>query len=430
MKHSIYNICLKNKNGNYIAYNTFTTSLVEFDEPFYNKFLNMELLKSEVDSLYEMGFLVKDDEDELLRQNLIRINASYQDYNKVAGVFIAPTMACNARCSYCYESGIRHKSMNKQTVEAVKEFLLKYHVTDRPIWINWFGGEPTLAIETILDISDYLIDNNIDFVSNMTTNAYLLTKDVLVRIKDRIKLEHLQITVDAIGEEYNKIKNYIYKDTNPFDIIMKNIEDILSFKDIQVGIRINFHPNEIDRAEKILDYLNKRFAHCPNISIYTAPITSVDVPSIFEKFNCENPMFTLLKKTLAVGKDKANSGKQDFDEYRYSLMTPIGSHCYATRIHAYAIDADGLLYKCHRQLGRGKDHAVGDVFSGVEYNSNYRFWCGGDLPYEECATCKLLPFCQGGCHIELKSSNSNAKCCRLQKNFLSELITYLYELDK
>ena len=83
MKHSIYNICLKNKNGNYIAYNTFTTSLVEFDEPFYNKFLNMELLKSEVDSLYEMGFLVKDDEDELLRQNLIRINASYQDYNKV-----------------------------------------------------------------------------------------------------------------------------------------------------------------------------------------------------------------------------------------------------------------------------------------------------------------------------------------------------------
>lgn len=430
MKHSMYNICIKHKSGNYIAYNTFTTSIVELDEDFYIRFNNLDLTSEEIEQLYEMGFIVNDDEDELLRQKLIRSNASFQDYGKVAGVFIAPTMACNARCAYCYEAGVKHKAMNSATIEATKKFLLKHHVVDKPMWIDWFGGEPTLAVDTILDISDFLTSNGIEFISYMTTNAYLLTKELMLKIKDKVNLKHLQITVDAIGEEYNQIKNFTYKDANAFEVVMKNLEDILSFSDVSVGVRINFHPNEIERAEKILDYLNQRFGDCPNISLYTAPINGIDVPAIFEEFSCENPMLTLLKKTISMGRENANRTQYDFDEYKYSLMAPVASHCSATRIHSYSIDSDGLLYKCHRQLGQGKDVAVGDVFSGVEYNSNYNFWCSGDLPYKECETCKLLPCCQGGCHIELLNRNPNARCCRVQKNFLEQLITYLYELDK
>ena len=42
MKHSRFNISIKNKNGNYIVYNTFTTSMVELDEDFNQRFINLD----------------------------------------------------------------------------------------------------------------------------------------------------------------------------------------------------------------------------------------------------------------------------------------------------------------------------------------------------------------------------------------------------
>ncbi len=430
MKHSQFNISIKNKNGNYIVYNTFTTSMIELDEDFNQRFNNLELTQEEMDTLTEMGYLVRDDEDELLRQKLIRNEISYQDYGKVAGLFIAPTMACNARCSYCYEAGVKHKKMSNDTIEYVKSFIINNCVTDKPLWIDWFGGEPTLGIDTILDISDFLKVHNIDFISYMTSNAYLLDKKTMEKIKDRINLKHLQITIDAIGEEYNKIKNFVYDGVDAFNVVMQNVSDILAHKDVSVGIRVNFHPNQIDRANAIVDYLNDKFGANDNISIYTAPINGINIPTVFDHYDCENPMLTLLKKTIEMGRKEAKiNNAEDFDEYKYSLMAPIASHCSATRVHAYSIDADGLLYKCHRQLGQGKSVAVGDVFNGINYNDNFKFWCDGELPYSECNTCKLLPCCQGGCHIELLNKNPNAKCCRVQKGFLEELITYLYELE-
>lgn len=427
MKQSQYNIAIKNKNGNYLVYNTFTTSMIELDEDFYARFEEADLNGEEKAELYEMGFLVQDGEDELLRQQLIRTEISYQDYGKVAGLFIAPTMACNARCPYCYEAGVQHKTMDRKTVEAVKKFIAEHCVTDKPLWIDWFGGEPTLGVGIILEISDFLKEQGIDFISYMTTNAYLLNRDMMEQIADRINLKHLQITVDALGEEYNRIKNFVYEGTDAFSVVMQNIEDILGYRGVSVGIRVNFDPREIARAEKILDYLNGRFKGRGNVSVYTAPINGIGVPTVFDTYKGENPMFTLLKKSMDMGRSVRTDS--EFDEYKYSMMAPVASHCSATRIHSFSIDADGLLYKCHRQLGQGKAVAVGDVFSGIEYNGNFRFWCGGELPYEECKTCKLLPCCQGGCRIELLSKNPAAKCCRVQKNFLNELIAYLYGLE-
>lgn len=430
MKHSQYNISIKNKNGNYIVYNTFTTSLIELDEEFNKRFLELELSQEEIDSLYEMGYLVQDGEDEQLRQKLIRNEISYQDYGKVAGLFIAPTMACNARCFYCYEAGVKHNVMSRDTIEHVKKFIVEHCVTDKPLWIDWFGGEPTLGIDTILEISEFLKKQRIEFYSYMTSNAYLLSKEMMHKIVQRINLKHLQITIDAIGEEYNKIKNYVYEGVDAFSVVINNLTEILKFEDVSVGIRVNFHPEHVDRAVAIIDYLNDKFGEYKNAMIYTAPINGIDVPTVFDHYESENPMFTLLKKMISIGQSNADTANaEDFDEYRYSLMAPIASHCSATRLHAFAIDSDGLLYKCHRQLGQGKDVAVGDVFRGIEYNKNFKFWCDGELPYDECATCKLLPCCQGGCRIELLNKNPNAKCCRVQKNFFEKLITYLYELE-
>lgn len=56
------------------------------------------------------------------------------------GYVILPTTACNARCFYCYESGIEFKSMDDAMAEAV----VSYFADSKPegsIAIHWFGGE-------------------------------------------------------------------------------------------------------------------------------------------------------------------------------------------------------------------------------------------------------------------------------------------------
>jgi len=59
-----------------------------------------------------------------------------------------------------------------------------YDVPEDFIRIDWYGGEPLLAIDTIDRISTYLINKKINFTAGMVTNGYLLTPenvDVLVK---------------------------------------------------------------------------------------------------------------------------------------------------------------------------------------------------------------------------------------------------------
>lgn len=63
-------------------------------------------------------------------------------------------------------------------VEAIKTYLTNNINKFKQVNLSWFGGEPTLCKETILDISNHLINlkNGLpdSFHSSMTTNAYLL----------------------------------------------------------------------------------------------------------------------------------------------------------------------------------------------------------------------------------------------------------------
>ena len=99
---------------------------------------------------------------------------------------IMPTEACNFRCIYCYE---HHDAvtMSRQTIDGVKIFLGDVIANNSfsQIEVSWFGGEPTLCLNTIEEIMHFIRDaacegTKID--STITTNGYLLTRDNFVRL--------------------------------------------------------------------------------------------------------------------------------------------------------------------------------------------------------------------------------------------------------
>ena len=93
---------------------------------------------------------------------------------------IAPTLACNFGCDYCFENSQSHR-MSESTQDTLLRFSDE-HVRDaKQMLITWFGGEPTLC----LDIIEKLQENFIELAtkhriallpSSIITNGYLLDR--------------------------------------------------------------------------------------------------------------------------------------------------------------------------------------------------------------------------------------------------------------
>ena len=99
-------------------------------------------------------FLVPEDEDEAVSYEKYSAMFRAMRTNKkgYSSYTILPTTACNARCFYCFEEGMKFVTMSDETVSQTIEFIKKTRNPGNPVNFAWFGGEP-LAGERIIDSS-------------------------------------------------------------------------------------------------------------------------------------------------------------------------------------------------------------------------------------------------------------------------------------
>lgn len=440
MKPSMFNIA-QLYNDNILLYNTYSTSLVEIEPAIYNRIFidgNYSDHKDEIDALFELGFLVENDCDELSEQELLRKTVIENNSDKIANIIIAPTMECNAHCYYCFEKGFRKGIMTRETADCLIQYLFEHWNHDE-LGITWFGGEPLIVTDIIDYIVDGLIKRGINFSSKITTNGSLLTESVIEKIKSKWNVEKIQITVDSIGEDYNKIKNYSDL-KNPFEIVMQNIELAL-LNDLQIKVRINFDPEKKQTVVNTFNYLKDRFKTYDNLSIYFAPIDedSSIVKNINQNFTemNEHPYISLIKfgreNKLFRGFPDVENDINKNTSPRIALLKklkifPSPTNCYATCPSVYSIDSNGNIYKCHRTLGR-KEFASGDIFNGIKKNSEYEFFCNTDLAYDECKECAVLPICQGGCKINGRIFSGKEACAPCKMIINNLILLYKQDLE-
>lgn len=441
MKKSMFNISQSIENG-ILLYNTFTTSLVELSEDLYQSiFVEGDFSSPEIHSLYDMGFLVDDACDEILTMENIRRNVLEHSSEKIANIIIAPTLECNAHCFYCFENGFRNGRMSIETADALVEFLKQRWNGDK-LGITWFGGEPLLASDIIDYISSKLRENNIIYGCKITTNGSLFSKDIAQKAISLWNVEKVQITIDAVGEEYNRIKNYDKQYENAFSLVMQNITDALSLG-INIKVRINFDPDRKNKALDIMNYLLGHFENSSNLKIYFAPIDADDeivknISNEFEEYD-EHPYIALIKfgreHHLYKGFPDMEDDCSDNHEYdthgllKKLKMYPSPINCYATCPNVFSIGPDGDIYKCHRALGR-KDYASGNVRTGIEENDAYRFFCNTELTYDECTSCAILPICQGGCKINAQFYCGKEACAPSKAIIKDLIILYREDMSK
>ena len=373
-----------------LAYNLLTREMILLTLEEYDNFSAHDYLKAH-------WFVVPKTSNEKEMADFVKLvlkNRQPQS-DSITHYTIFTTTDCNARCFYCFELGRSRVPMSCETAEKVVQYI-KSHCGNEKVSINWFGGEPLFNLEAIDCITDGLRSENIEFSSKMTSNGYLFNENVVQKAVERWHLTKVQIPLDGTEMIYNKTKAYIYRDTNPYEIVMNNIDRLLN-AGIRVAIRLNMDLYNAEDLLLLANELGERFANQRGLFVYARHLFVGDTD--YAELHSEEEW---QKRDIAMGR------LNDILE-RNGLLLQSGiskkiplHHCIADNGMAITILPNGNLGLC--------DHHTDDEFFGhidhPEYDTDLiKSWKVRMPEVPECAKCFFYLDC-----IKLKKCPNDSVC--------------------
>ena len=181
--------------------------------------------------------------------------------------WIITTTKCNARCFYCFEAGYKHYTMTHETAIQTANFIVNNY-SGTPVILHWYGGEPLVNHQVIDIICDILSENNVKFVSEITTNGYLFAESLLEHALLKWNLVKVIVTIDGTEDIYNRAKNYKQNQgENAYGKVMKNLNNLINH-DVNTVIRTNIGEFNVANAPKLYNILAELYLKKNNVDIY------------------------------------------------------------------------------------------------------------------------------------------------------------------
>ena len=401
-KLSRYNHFQPWEDGSHLAYNAVSGAVAVLNQATYNTYLELskklsangctELIAEEQQLLQQLRygkFAYPDGFSELdgLKFDHFRIRFD----QSALLVVIAPTLACNMACEYCYEAN-KHGRMSHAVVRDVIAYIRKRSQGIERMEVQWYGGEPLLALDIIEEISHGILgqetNSTFKYESMVITNGYLLDSTTVDRLID-LKISAVQVTLDGplrIHDSKRPLKN----GRSSYQTILENIKYASSR--MSVGVRVNidkhFKPEWISELVSELQAAgvhNKIWMHFGQIEASESSCSNISEACYSSKdySRAETEYYKLL----------LNEGF-----HIQKLPSPVGAFCMAQQTSGVLIDPDGDFYSCFKVVG-DKSRTIGNVASDINYQSPefQRLFRFDPFETEECRECSILPICMGGC---------------------------------
>ncbi len=384
-----------------LLYNTLTDEMILLEKDDI-KFFNQPNSESEISNyLIEHYFLVPLDFSESklavqLKNILECINMNTKNV-LLNNFVILTTTACNARCFYCFEKGAKVLTMTEKTAYDLVDFIKKKSA--KKINLRWFGGEPLINTKVIDIITDELKKTDIKFESSIISNGYLFNEDLVKKAVSDWKLKDAQVTLDGTEEVYNRIKNYVYKNSeSPFKRVLNNIELLLN-NNVFVKIRLNLDMHNADDLFELAQMLTARFKKYSNCYIYAV--------QLFEDTNDDTKNRSgdlrklITKKTVELqeylNNEMVNIGHNDTLK-DIKRKNPV-SKCMASSDSSTIVMPDGNLGKCEHYVN---GDFYGSIYSDkIDYDVIKKFKVTTSNK-KECENCRFYLSCL---HLECCSDS-------------------------
>lgn len=250
-------------------------------------------------------------------------------------LILFPTEQCNFRCVYCYED-FSIGNMPDWVVAATKTLLKRKIPNLSLLNLSWFGGEPLLAKDIVLDLAQYAYDLTEQYdctlVGDITTNASLLDIRTLKRLVE-LKQSKFQISIDGAKDKHDTTR-LTRTGRGSFDKIWSRLLDAAA-TDLDFQITLRIHVTAFNQAsiEEFCSLYTETLAGDKRFNLFFKAI---------EDLGGENQ--DLLSKLTDAGRPRQMAAA--FQE-KYNA-NPKGSNyiCYASKPNSLAIRANGVLNKC------------------------------------------------------------------------------------
>lgn len=395
------------ERGDKLIMNEMTKSLVRIRPEEFAKVFSDEQIDY-LNFLYRNYFLVPEEFDEISLIEEYRekmrsiITDSYLD--SVNHFTILTTTKCNARCFYCYELKSKGKHhMTIETAEKVANYIINVADKHKEIKLSWFGGEPLFNLKVIDLIVTKIKDAGFKYSSTIISNGILFSPETVSKAKELWHLKSAQITLDGTEEVYNKAKNYIYKDINPYQRVLNSIQSLLD-AGISVSIRTNADLYNIENlillykelANKFQKYINK------GLHVYAHPIFEQDGYSRTTEQRTElfRKMIEAQSLLYKLGLDKPNVKGN------------------VKALHCMVDSGTGVMISPDGNIGLCEHYIDSDFFSHIDNPEKkdwdiIKSWRDYRPAQDICKTCPLYPTC-----LKMTKCSDEIDCDKAEQEYL------------
>ena len=359
---------------------------------------------------FTAGFLVPSDLDEAARLRKLAEDCAVE-YACGNGPYpltltVSVTSACNFACPYCFEP-VSTLRMSEDVQRALVRFVEGRLVTGRHdgLEVDWFGGEPLLALKTVDYLSRHLIDlaqrHGVSYRAMVHTNGYFLDQHA-VDVLERSSVRNVLVTIDGDRTSHDAARHL--KDGGPtYDRIVANLRAIRT--SMRIIVRCNLHEGNVE-SFPALKRLMEDIAQETGTEIRMSPAAVRPTPTATARGDT-----TALLSFERYARILADNDRIE----RMEPFRPTLSPCGITRLSELHIEADGTIYpNCHNAPYLS-DLALGNVLDGEPIDweaAAHKVFNAIGFPDEDpkCLKCKLLVCCHGGCH-GWRWNNGGAAVC-------------------
>lgn len=323
------------------------------------------------------------------------------------------TEACNLACDYCFTHS---KHIPKKLDPIVGKQFIKWWLPqtdehDRRVHIQFWGGEPLLAWDTIQELVLYTKEFNKksglrrSIECGGTTNGVLATPD---KIEWGLRHNCLwMFSIDGIKEVHDKHRKFP-DGSGSFDVIIKNFKE----------------------AKRLIKRLKLR----ASISAFSVPYFSESIKYFVEELGQTDLLFSPVFEDNWTEEVLEQMGEQFEEVLKYAIQkakdgTPLqlkhiddiairgcnkqepGNPCGAGRTYC-GMSVDGFIFPCHRFNKHGltelERSALPTIIGMRDGNTKWKWWNDEwrakflnfkDEHKQKCLECDLLTMsvCGGGC---------------------------------
>jgi uncharacterized protein len=318
---------------------------------------------------------------------------------------IAPTMACNFACGYCFQGLNKPTTKMKPDVQDAIVNFVKAKKDLKSLSIVWYGGEPLMGKDSIFRLSDLLISycdkRKINYSAGIVSNAWFLDGEMAAQLYTR-RIRWVQVTIDGDRETHDKMRP-LTSGRGTFDRILDNIAEALDQTAISISARVNVGLRNVDKVNVMLDrFVERNFAKRGSFSVYFAPIEA-STPESGSAFDERLSRAEFNRKVLALEERARRLGFA-------SIQAPSGGFagmCVAASNGGYVVSGDGDVHKCW-ETAHDRSKRTGTIFEPDKLHDsvNASLWSQW-TPFDStiCSSCKILPMCGGFCAHRFVYSN-------------------------